>query len=236
MRHGIIAATLFISALGAQAGTIISANLPSGSIIVNVDATVDGAATNSGFGADPYAYWYHPFNNASGPLLSTTVQAGTYTFRIVDPADASVLFSSLTSSDLSKIYTAWTYNSPYITDIVVFDGSAATNTSVSQLFDVAPNTQGYSDAASAYAAEVTSGYYNQIQVGNRDSGNFQTSYTFATATTLIFAVPDNGLGDNLGGTSILIQSTGAGDAPEPGTFGLIAGAAAIALAARRFCR
>jgi hypothetical protein len=130
---------------------------------------------------------------------------------VVDPADAAQLFPALNTNQLGQIYTAWTFNSPWLTDYLVFDSSAATNSSVPQLFDGAfSNTNGswtfYSDAATAYNAAVTDGFYNLIRSGpdGRDGLVFATNYTFGSTETLIFAVADYGLGDNAGGVSVLM--------------------------------
>jgi hypothetical protein len=50
-------------------------------------------------------------------------------------------------------------------------------------------------------------YVNQIKVapGGRHTGTAATQYTFAAAQTLIFVIPDNVLGDNNGGLSVLIS-------------------------------
>jgi hypothetical protein len=194
----------------AHAGTIITANLPANEVIINISGTQDGSANYSGVNQ---AFWYEPFSTlGAASLLEYTMQPGTFGFRVIDPADASQMFPSLTSTQLSQIYTDWTYNSPWVTDYLVFDGSAATNSSVYQLFDGAfSNTNGvnwltYSDAAAAYAGAITNGFYNLIRPGpaGRSGTNYTTSYTFRTAETLIFAVPDYDLGDNSGGVSVLI--------------------------------
>jgi hypothetical protein len=96
----------------------------------------------------------------------------------------------------------------------VFDAAAATNGSVPQLFDGAfSNTNGtwtfYTNAQSAYAAAITNRFYDLIRPGlpsGRDGLVFNNSWTFSAAENLIFAVPDNGLGDNAGGVSVLISA------------------------------
>lgn len=194
----------------ALAGTIITANLPANDVIINISGTQDGSADYSGANQ---AFWYEPFSTlGAASLLEYTMQPGTFGFRVIDPADAAQMFPSLTSTQLSQMYTAWTFNSPWVTDYLVFDSSAATNSSVYQLFDGAfSNTNGvnwltYSDAAAAYAGAITNGFYNLIRPGpaGRSGTNYITSYTFRTAETLIFAVPDYDLGDNSGGVSVLI--------------------------------
>lgn len=195
----------------AKCGTVITANLPANTAIVNIDAHADGAAAASG----DQSLWYQPFNTSSS-LLEYTVQPGTYAFRVVNPSDAAAMFPSLTSGQTSQINTAWTFNAPWATDYLVFTGDAATNTSVSQLFDGAfSNTNGsaggwvfWGDAASAYAGAITDGFYNLIRTaatGGRNSTNNVTTYTFNAITTLVFAVPDYALSDNSGGVSVLIS-------------------------------
>ena len=154
--------------LQAKAGTVITANLPVNTAIINIDARADGATFANG----DQSLWYQPFNTG-GSLLEYTVQPGTYTFRVVNPPDAATMFPSLTSGQTNQINTAWTFNSPWATDYLVFTGDAATNTSLPQLFDGAfSNTNGgpgswvfYSDAADAYAAASTNGFYNLIRTG-----------------------------------------------------------------------
>jgi hypothetical protein len=196
-----------------SAGTIITSNLPASTAIININGTQDGAATYNG--ADQ-AFWYEPFSSGGvGQLLIYTVQPGTYGFRVIDPADAAQMFPSLTAGQLSEIFPAWTYNSPWVTDYLVFDSSAATNASEPQLFDGAfSNTNGvtwttYSNATNAYNAAIMEGFYNLIRPGpaGRAGINYTTSYTFRAAESLIFVVPDYDLGDNSGGVSVLISPT-----------------------------
>jgi hypothetical protein len=185
-----------------RAGTVITDNLPASTAIINIDGRADGSAAYNG----DQSLWYHPFN-VNGTLLEYTVQAGTYTFRVVDPADAKALAPGLTTTQTNQIFTAWTYNSPWVEDYLVFDGAAATNTSLPQIFDGDPLWPPYGDAADAYNATVTNGTYDQIRVGplGRDSTNIVYSYTFTNAETLIFVVPDYELSDNSGGVSVLIS-------------------------------
>ena len=207
---------LTVSLAQAFGGTIITSNLPANTAIVNISGTQDGAAVDSGANAP---LWYQPFfTGGATQLLEYTVQPGTYGFRILNPADAAQLFPALTAAQLSQIFTGWTYNSPWATDYLAFDSAAATNSSLPQLFDGAfSNTNGtwytYGSAASAYNAAIAGGFYNLIRTGpdgrngfNGQNGTvFRTSYTFASATTLIFAVPDYFLPDNNGGVSVLIS-------------------------------
>lgn len=197
----------------ARGGSVITANLPPHTAIVNISGTQDGAAAYNG----DQSLWYHPFyTGGATQLLQYTVPPGTYSFRLVNPADAASLYPALTSGQLSQMFTAWTYNSPWITDYLVFDGSAATNTGVAQLFDGAfSNTNGtwfaYPDAGSAYAAAVTGGFSNLVRPGPPNGRNglvFADTWTFTNTETLIFAVPDYYLGDNAGGVSVLISPAG----------------------------
>lgn len=198
------------------AGSIITTNLPAGTAIVNISATQDGAALYSGVNA---AWWYAPFSSGgAAQLLEYTLQGGTYSFRVINPADAARLFPALTAAQTSQIFSAWTYNSPWATDYLVFDSAAATNNTLPQLFDGAfSNTNGtwyvYANAAIAYEAAITNGFYDLIRTGpdgrnGLDGVNgtvFSTTYTFASAETLIFAVPDYYLPDNGGGVSVVIS-------------------------------
>jgi hypothetical protein len=184
-------------------GTVITTNLPSNTAIVNISGTQYGAGSYSGTGQ---AYWYQPFAATAGPLLEYTIQPGTYTFRVVDPADAQTIYPALTQAQASNIFTGWTYNSPWIETYLVFDSSAASNSGVSQLFSGADQQPGSNNAQAAYNLAVSGGYYNQISVGSRTATPTST-YTFANPQTLIFAVPDYALGDNSGGVSVLISRT-----------------------------
>lgn len=200
-------------AVTARGGSVITANLPPQTAIVNISGTEDGAAAYNG----DQSLWYHPFyTGGATQLLQYTVPPGTYSFRLVNPADAASRYPALTSGQLSQIFTAWTYNSPWVTDYLVFDGSAATNTGVAQLFDGAfSNTNGtwfnYPDAGSAYAAAVAGGFDNLVRPGLPNGRNglvFADTWTFTNTETLIFAVPDYYLGDNAGGVSVLIAPAG----------------------------
>jgi hypothetical protein len=108
----------------ALAGTIIDTNLPANDIIVNINAQADGAALYNGVNQN---LWYQPFN-IGGSLLEVTLQPGTYSFRVIDQTDAASMFPSLTSGQVNEIGVGgWTFNSPWSTDYIVFDSSAATN-------------------------------------------------------------------------------------------------------------
>ncbi|MGH7953867.1 MAG: hypothetical protein ACREFE_18370, partial [Limisphaerales bacterium] len=187
-------------------GTVITDNLPANTAIINISATQEGA--NGG-----QDLWDAPFyTGGATQFLEYTVQAGAYNFRIIDPADAAQLFPALTSEQTNEIYTAWTFNSPWVTDYLVFDSAATNNSSLPQLFDGAyTNTAGngpfFSSATNAYNAAVSGGYYDLIRTGSLGRGGtaFTNSYTFTNVETLIFAVPDYALGDNVGGVSVLIS-------------------------------
>jgi hypothetical protein len=181
-----------------HAGTVITANLPANTAIVNIDGRADGAASFDG----GQTHWFHPFNTSS-TLLQYTVQAGTYSFWPINPADAATRFPALTGAQTNQIYTAWTYNSPWILDYLVFDSSAATNFSVPQIFDGAQDI-GYGNAIAAYTNAFLRGTYNQLHTAGRLGTNIATTYTFTNQTTLIFVVPDYELSDNGGGVSVLV--------------------------------
>jgi hypothetical protein len=193
----------------ALAGTVITANLPPNTAIVNINATQDGAASYNG----DQSLWYHPFSTGgTAQLLEYTVQPGTYTFRVINPADAVQLFPALTAGQTNQIFTAWTFNSPWGTDYLVYDSAAAVNTALPQLFDGAfSNTNGtwqlFGNASAAYSAAVSEGLYDLIRPGpaGRDGTIYTTGYTFATNETLIFVVPDYALSDNAGGVSVLVS-------------------------------
>jgi len=197
----IVSAILFgITAVLWQAngGTVITTNLPANTAIINIDGRADGAANFDG----GQTHWFHPFNTGS-TLLQYTVQAGTYSFRPINPADAAARFPALTGTQTNQIYTAWTYNSPWILDYLVFDSSAATNFSVPQFFDGAQDV-GYGNSIAAYTNAFLRGTYNQLHTAGRLGTNIATTYTFTNTTTLIFAVPDYELSDNGGGVSVLV--------------------------------
>jgi hypothetical protein len=240
-----IAAGVFSSVSG---GTIITTNLPSGDAIININGQQDGAAAYGGstqgltvLGVNQDD-WYRPFNT-QGQLLEFTFQPGTYRFRILNQTDAAAMFPSLTQAQLSQIGGAWTYNTPWVTDYVAFDSSAATNPTEHQLFAgaVTPGVpvpgasgwipgEGYDNAADAYNAAKLGGYYDEIVTGTgRYTGTVQTSYTFTRAETLIFVAPDYDLADNSGIVSVLVSSA---SVPEPSSLTLAALAGALLLGAR----
>ena len=193
-------------------GTIITNNLPANTAIININATQDGAGSFNG----DQSLWYQPFYaGGATQLLNYAVSAGTYTFRIINPADAAEAYPSLVQTQTNQIFSSWSYNSPWVSDYLVFGGEAATNNSMPQIFDGSPDPASYNSAAEAYSDSVISGYYNIIRIGpaGRKSTTFTNSYTFPSATNLIFAIPDNGLGDNYGGVSVLIAPAASPNSP-----------------------
>jgi hypothetical protein len=185
----------------ATAGTIIT-NLPGDSAIVNIDARADGSDLIS------QALWRSPFSTGGpGQLLRLNVTPGTYQFVIIDPIDAKALFPSLTPTQTNQIFTAWTYNYPWITDYLVFDSAAVTNNTIYQLFDGAFGIRSFGNASDAYHGIISDGYADVLRVGplGRDSTNYVTSFTFTNSATLIFVIPDNILSDNNGGVSVLVR-------------------------------
>jgi hypothetical protein len=200
----------------AEAGNVINTNLPSGDVIIAVDGRADGAASFSGPGQD---YWYQPFN-ANGTLLEYTFQPGTYTFRIIDSTDAATMFPALTATQLGEIGNgAWTYNSPWISQYMAWDVSAVNNPNEHQLLTGAVGANGYGNASEAYQAAIAGGFFDTIVTGSgRNTGTVQSSYTFTSTETLIFAVPDYFLPDNNGVVGVLITGQAA---PEPSTAWLL---------------
>ena len=206
------------------AGTIITTNLPSNVEIVNINAREDGAAVYNG-GNTGQAFWYQPFGSGANGLLSIPVTPGTYTFNIVDPLEASRQFPSLNTAQLGTIFTAWTYNNPWITQFFVFDLSAATNPNEPQLFDGADDPDSYGNAQDAYNAAVARGETNKIQIDpvhGREGTNYTTTYTVTQATSLVFVIPDYALSDNTGGVSVVVTQV-----PEPRTTGWCAAAGGL---------
>ncbi len=195
------------------AGTVITNNLPPNTAIINIDARQDGIANFSG----GQAFWYQPFfTGGATELVRYHVSAGTYVFRVINPADARAMFPNLTTEQTNQMFTAWTFNSPWITDYMVFSSAAATNNTLPQLFDGActnlfSNGPFFNDAASAYSGAVNGNFANAIRTsesGGRGSTNFIYSYTFTHADDLIFSLPDNILSDNSGGVSVLVTLAG----------------------------
>jgi hypothetical protein len=183
---------------------VITANVPENTAIINIDARQDGAAVFNG----DQSLWYRPFfTGGATQLLEYAVAPGTYSFRVINPADAAKDFPGLTTDQTNQIFTAWTYNSPWILDYLVFDAAAETNSSLPQLFDGSPEWPPYSNPDAAYQASLTNGYNNLIRFGplGRASTNYANTYTFQNPARLIFVVPDYGLGDNSGGVSVFVS-------------------------------
>ena len=221
---------LLLGAGLAQAGNVITTGLPAGSMIVNIDARADGSASYSGPGQ---AFWYQPTMTAP----SITLGPGSYTFTIMDPADAHAALPGLDNSQLAQIYTAWTFNSPWSEDYLVFDSAALTNGSIAQLFDGGlapgdPATNTYGSAQLAYDGTKADGFNSLIRVSPLGRGgglaDYQAQLTLTSTTTLVFVVPDYALGDNTGGVSVLVTAV-----PEPSTLLLGLGSAAFLLMRRR---
>ncbi|HEX4276372.1 MAG TPA: putative Ig domain-containing protein, partial [Bryobacteraceae bacterium] len=203
------------------ASTVITTNLPAGMAIVNIsgvscgsdstDPTRPCTAAVGGNGAAAsggtnQSTWFQPFNSLGQLLEYTIPQAGTYTFRVISPTDAAVAFPNLTAGQLSSMWTAWTYNNPWLTDYLAFRTTAIQNSSESQIFSGAggvPNDANGANFTAAYNYEISNNLYNLIYPGARDATP-QTTFTFDTPTTLVFALPDNQVGDNAGGVSVLI--------------------------------
>ena len=234
----IVIAAVVLSAPCGFAGTIIATNLPAGDLIVNINALEDGASL---YGGANQTYWYDPFN-AGNRLLEVTLQPGTYSFRVIDQTDAAAMFPSLTCSQLAEIGAGgWTFNSPWSTDYLVFDSSAASDPEEPQLFSGAINQAGetFSGPAAAYAAAIAGGYYDEIVVdGGRYNGTIVNQYTITgSPETLIFAIPDYFLPDNAGIDSVLITEQSSGSSvPEPATWALwTGGIVGLALFRRQIC-
>lgn len=227
---GILASIAAPVAPECHAGFVITSNLPNGSAIIGISGTADGAASFSGPGQDD---WYQPFNT-SNQLVEYTFQPGTYSFRVINSTDAASLFPSLTTAQLSQIGpSGWTFNSPWITQYMAWDSSAATNSTEHQLFagSVSPNT--FSNAAQAYADAIAGGYFDTIVTGSgRNTGTVQSSYTFTSTETLIFAIPDYFLPDNGGLVSVLVTPL---SVPEPSSW-LMLGIGSIGLGLARVSR
>jgi len=210
-RATLCASALFLSSL-AVSGTIISTNLPTDTLIVNIDARADGVG-NYDAGQDK---WWDPY--ASGPVVA--LPAGIYSFQVINPSDAAATFPFLTSAQLNQIYTAWTYNSPWITDWMAWN-TATISSHASQVisggtvsripnYSTYPgwNGGGFNNATFAYSALTTSGCAKQIQIGGRYTGPNVKSIEFRSAISLQFAIPDTGVGDNTGGVSVVVRRVG----------------------------
>ena len=165
-------------------------------------ATININALASGAQPGPrQAFWHDPFN-----AVSLNLSAGTYDFQIVDPP-----------IDSSATYTAWSYNTPFITNYLVFLSTDLTH----ELFDGAVSDAVIrTTAQSAFNATVA-------------AGNDKTTFTFATPVTLLFAVPDNVLADNQAGVSVRVQPGAVNAIPEPASAALFAGGVGATLLAIR---
>jgi hypothetical protein len=200
-RLSLLSAVL-LAFLPAFGGTVLTNNLPANTAIVNINATQDGAAT---YNSDQ-SLWYHPFNTG-GNLLQYQIQPGTYSFRVINPADAARLFPALTPAQTNQIFTAWSYNTPWLLNYLVFPAAAATNYSIPQLFDGDPEWPPFSNATDAYNGSIAHGTFNVIRIGplGRNSPILANSFTFTNNETLVFVVPDYQLNDNRGGVSVLVS-------------------------------
>lgn len=216
----------------AHAGSIITTNLSADTVaIVNIDARNDGAGN---FGPGQSA-WFSPFA-ANGQLNQLTLGPGTYTFDLIDPTDAAAAYPNLTSAQRSQLFTSWTFNSPWVTDYFVFDSSAVGNPSQPQLFAgaISPNPQSFGNPQAAYNAAKANGYSDRLMTGpgGRTNGTEAFEYTLTQTQTLIFVVPDNGLGDNGGGLSVAVRTQAV---PEPASLAALA-LGGLALVRRRRAR
>lgn len=213
----LLVATSVLIARSAFAGSVITTNLPASTAIINIAGTVDGTGSYSGTNQD---FWYQPFSTAgAGSLLTYTIQPGTYSFTLTNPTLAATQFPALTAGQRSTMFTAWTYNSPWVTDYMVFDIAAATNSALPQLFSGAnipvAEYPGFASETDAFNRSQSEGWGNKIvnSPGGRYTGTVTTTRTFGTAQTLVFTVPDNALSDNQGGVSIVIAPATASGTP-----------------------
>jgi hypothetical protein len=156
--------------------------------VVNVNARVSGAQPGP-FVNGSYSFWHDPFNTV--PL---SLAAGAYDFQIVDPA-----------TDSSALYTAWSYNSPFITNYLVFLSTDPTH----ELFDGA-----VSDSVLRFSAQAA--FDATVAAGKE-----KTTFSFADPVTLLFAIPDNIVGDNQAGISISVLPASPTAAPEPAAYILL---------------
>ncbi len=183
-------------------------SLPADTNIVNIDAKVHGAGS---FLSDAtQSLWYQPPATAPSLLLP----AGTYGFRLVNPTDTAALFPALTAPQLARIYSGWTYNSPWIENYLVFKSTALSNPSEHQIFDGGLDPIGYGSAAAAYSASIANVSYNKIRPAPPGRagvpGTYLTEWTFTAPTRLVFATPDSGMFDNNGGVSVLVTPVAPG--------------------------
>jgi uncharacterized protein (TIGR03437 family) len=203
--------------------TVITTNLPVGMAIVNISGATSTPTVGGNGAADYYnpnganqTTWAAPFNTV-GQFLEYTIPPGTYTIRVIDPADAAVAFPALTQSQLNSMWTAWSYSgSSYVTPYLAFDSSAASNSSETQLFSgaegifpdvpTATPAAAYNNAITGNGGAITP-YYNEIYPTYRNATP-QKTITFPLVgtgpETLLFADPDYDLSDNSDGVSVLI--------------------------------
>jgi hypothetical protein len=210
MRCAMIRTAVIVACLTetARGGTVVTTNLPANTAIVNINAKQDGAA-NWNSGQDS---WFQPFftGGATG-LLQYSIQPGTYSFRMTNPTLAAAEFPTLTGAQLGQIFTAWTYNSPWVTDYFVFNAAGASTPSVPNIFAGAIRPVGLvggtASATQAFDFAVANNFDDNIvkQPGGRFTGMRANQYTFASAETLTFVIPDNILSDNNGGVSIVVS-------------------------------
>lgn len=191
-------------------GTVITNNLPANTAILNVNGRQDGAAAYTG----RYEYWFQPFYTSqyspgATNFVEFTFQPGAYTLRVIDSTDAAQQFPALTADQVAQIFTGWTFNSPWTEAYLAFDVAAATNATLSQLFEGGIDTQSYSSATAAYDGLISHGFGDRLLAGadGQAGTNFFRVYSVASPKTLIFTVNDYGLWDNSGGVSILISPT-----------------------------
>ncbi len=153
--------------------------------------------------------------------------------RVIDPADAVAAFPALTQAQQNSMWTAWTFNSPWVDDFLVFDSIAATN-SQTQLFSGATGSGGPGNAAAAYANVIAGGLENNLAFQYRNATPLKTVTIPAQGTgaeTLLFAVPDSDLNDNQSGVSILIAP--ATSTPSIQTNSLFGGQVGVRIQHRR---
>jgi hypothetical protein len=203
-KRGLWVAALMLSPAAAQAGSVITANLPPRTAIVNIDARQDGALNYDG----PQDKWYRPFSSlGAGSLLTYTIEPGVYRLIIINPTLAAQQFPALTTTQLNSMYTAWTYNSPWITNYMAWDIAAATNFSLQQILSGATGTAGFGNAQAAFDAAYANNYADELKLppGGRLTGVPARRISFPSAQTLVFGIPDPGLFDNAGGVSVLIS-------------------------------
>jgi hypothetical protein len=138
----------------------------------------------------------------------------------------------LTADQFGGVYTAWTFNSPWLTNYLVFDASGATGRQF-LTGAISPGESNGPDAA--HQAAKAGGYFDQFYA--YPAGVPQSEITFAAAKTLIFAVPDNILSGNTSGLSALVARVSPSDTsavPEPASLALAGiGLGCLAVRARR---